>query len=130
MNSSMDEFCKKLGIWLHLSAPHTPAQNGVAEQGNRTIGQKAQAMLVQSGAPLQFWYEACWTAVFLSNRTSTSSLPANITPFKVWHYRAPSVSHLRVLGCQVFIHKQKETHEYKYFPISSDGILLGYSEDN
>lgn len=67
--------------------------------------------------------------MFLSNRTSTTSLPNNRTPFESWHYRTPSVHHLRVFGCQVFIHKRKEVRESKYLPISSEGILLGFTED-
>lgn len=38
VNSVMEQFCRDEGIWLHVTAAHTPPQNGVAERGNTTIG--------------------------------------------------------------------------------------------
>ena len=42
VNSLLGSDLKELGIELHLTAGHTPAQNGVAERGNRTISTRAR----------------------------------------------------------------------------------------
>lgn len=130
INSIMSDFCDESGISLHVTAAHTPEENGVSERGNRTVAQKARAMMIRSGVPLKFWYEACSTAVFLINRTVTSSLANNVTPFEMWNFRKPSVNHLKIFGCRAFTLIRKEVRESKYSPVSSIGILVGFTEDN
>lgn len=51
VNSTMSEYCEQSGIQLHVTAAHTPEENGVSERGNRTVAQKARAMMLQSGIP-------------------------------------------------------------------------------
>lgn len=58
INSIMSEYCEETGIQLHVTAAHTPEENGVSERGNRTVAQKPRAMMIQSGVPLRFWSEA------------------------------------------------------------------------
>jgi len=41
----MREFCVKKGISYHLTVPHTPPLNGVAERMIRTIAEKAWSMI-------------------------------------------------------------------------------------
>lgn len=130
INSAMEEFCCNLGIWLHVTAAHTPSQNGVSERGNKTISQKATAMMIQSAVPLLFWFKACSMEVFLTNQPTSTSIPKNTTPFERWHFRKPSVKHLKVFGCQSFIHVRKEVWQSKFSPISSEGVLLGFTEEN
>lgn len=130
INSIMSEFCDESGISLHVTAAHTPEENGVSERGNRTVAQKARAMMIQSGVPLRFWFEACNTAVFLMNRTITAAVSGNRTPFEVWNFRKPSIKHLKVFGCQTFTLIRKDVRESKYSPVSSEGILLGFTDDN
>lgn len=93
-----NELCEQ-GVVLHLKASHSPEENGVSERGNRTISTKARSMMFESSMPLRFWVQACKTAVFLTNRTITCALSENRTPFEAWHYREPSVNHVRVFGC-------------------------------
>lgn len=126
----MSDFCDESGIHLHVTAAYSPEENGVSERGNRTVAQKARAMMIQSGVPQLFWFEACRTAVFLINRTITAALSDNRTPFEAWNFRKPSVEHLRVFGCQSFMLIRKESRTSKYSPVSSEGILMGFMEDN
>lgn len=72
LNDKLLSEIRHLGIILHLTAPYTPAKNGVSERGNRTVNTKARSMMLEASAPHMFWYEACRTAVFL---TSVQSLP-------------------------------------------------------
>lgn len=86
INNLMMEEVRELGIEFHLTAGHTPAQNGVAERSNRTIGSKARAMMLESGLPLRFWYQACSAAVFIANRTVTKAVSDYRTLFELWHF--------------------------------------------
>lgn len=130
INSLLGPELDKLGIILHTTAGHAPQQNGVAERGNRTITTKARAMMVESGVPISFWYQAFSTAVFLTNRTITTAVSADRTPFEIWHFRKPSISHLRVFGCKAYRLIRKELRSSKFEPVSSEGILVGFDQDN
>ena len=130
VNTLMNEHLKSLGIELHLTAGHAPEQNGVAERSNRTVGSKARSMMMESGLPLRFWYQACEAAVFLSNRTITKAVPGFKTPFELWHFRKPSIDHLRVFGCKSYRIIRKELRESKYSQVSSEGVLVGFDQDN
>lgn len=113
VNNLLGGDLKDLGIDIHLTAGHTPAQNSVAKRGNHTIGTKARSMMLESGLPLKFWYQACSTAVFLTNRTVTKAVPDSVTLFEKWHFRRPSLNHLRVFGCQSFRLIKKELRDFK-----------------
>lgn len=108
LNSLLGGLLRELGITLHLTAGHTPAQNGVAERSNRTVSTKARCMMLESCVPLRFWYLACSTAVFLLNSTYTAALDGGKTPFEIWYFRKPSIKHLRIFGCQSFRLIRKE----------------------
>lgn len=130
LNNLLGEELRKLGICLHATAPHTPEQNGVSERGNRTVSAKARSMMIESSTPLKFWVQACQVAVFITNRIITAALPNNMTPFEAWHYRKPSVAHLKVFGCKAYRLIRKELRGSKFTPVSSIGVLVGYDEDN
>lgn len=108
INDLLGRELKTLGVVLHTTAGHTPQQNGVAERGNCTVITKARSMMLEANLPLHFWYLACSSAVFLINRFITASVPNNTTPFEVWFYRKPCISHLRVFGCKAYRLLRKE----------------------
>lgn len=120
----------KRGIVLHLTAAHSPEENGVSERGNRTVSTKARSMILESGMALRFWVQACKAAVFLTNRTVTTALSGNRTPFEAWHFRRPSVDNLKVFGCLSYSLIRKEPRGSKFNAVSSPGILMGFDEDN
>lgn len=124
LNDLLGEELRDLGVVLHPTAPHTPEQNRVSERGNRTVSTKARSMMMESSMPLRFWVQACKVAVFLTNRIITSALPDNMTPFKAWHYRKPTFSHLKVFGCKAYRLIRKEIRGSKFSPVSSEGILV------
>lgn len=126
----MSEYCKETGIQLHTTAPYTPEQNGVSERKNCTIITRARSMMLHSGLPEHFWFEACSTSNFIGNRVLTSALNNNLTPFEVWKTRKPNISHLRVYGCLAHRVIQKELRDSKYCPVTSSGVLIGFEEDN
>ena len=117
-------YFKEQGIQWEMSAPKAPEQNGVAERSNRTILEKARTMLIHANLSKAHWAEALNTAIYLANRTPTSSLPDHKTPYEAWHGRIPDVEHLRVFGCRAWVvdHKPKG----KMDPRGWKGTFMGY----
>ena len=80
----------------------SPEQNGVAERLNRTLMDKARAMVADTGLSKGFWAEAVNTANYLRNRSPCQSLRGHITPYEAWHGKKPDIAHLRTFSCIVY----------------------------
>ena len=121
-----EEFCKKCGIARQKTTPYTPQQNGVAEIMNRTLMEKARSMLSGTGLGQEFWAEVVETAYYLVNRSPSSALEDK-TPHEVWNGKKPSISHLRVFGCDAYVHvpKYKRTKLDNKFERC---IFIGYKD--
>jgi len=106
-SKEFEEFCKKCGISRQKTTPYTPQQNGVVEKMNKTLMERARSML--SGVELgqKFWAKAVETTCYLVNRSPSSALEDK-TPQEVWTSKKPSLSHLRVFGCDAYVHVPKE----------------------
>ena len=124
VNNDFKEFCSKKGIMFHFTVPYTPQQNGVAERMNRTITEKARAMINAADLDKQFWGEAVLTATYLINLTPTKAVASSKTPFELWHNKKPRLSHLRVFGSTIYVHLK--TRSNKFDDKSVKGILVGY----
>jgi hypothetical protein len=74
---------------------------------NKALMEKIRSML--SGAELgqEFWAEAVGTTCYLVNRSPSSALDDK-TPHEVWTEKKPSLQHLRVFGCEAYVHVPKE----------------------
>ena len=104
MASTVMEILSEKGIERHLTMPGSPQQNGKAERFNRTIMDKAMAMLHAAGLSAGFWECAVESAVHVYNRTPTRTLSWR-TPYEIWNSgQVPDVSHLRIFGCKVYMH--------------------------
>ena len=106
-SKEFEELCKKCGIAWQKTTPYTPQQNGVAEKMNKTLMERARSMLHGAGLGQEFWVEAVNTACYLVNRSPSSALEDK-TPQEVWTGKKPSLSHLRVVGCDAYVHVPKE----------------------
>uniref|UniRef100_A0AAV1UE66 Reverse transcriptase Ty1/copia-type domain-containing protein n=1 Tax=Peronospora matthiolae TaxID=2874970 RepID=A0AAV1UE66_9STRA len=73
-----------------------------------------------------FWAEAAMRAIYVKNRLP-SPKDVHKTPFEIVHNSKPSVKHMRVFGCQVYILTPKEKW-LKWDPKARTGIFLGYEE--
>eukprot|EP00253_Pinus_taeda_P018317 PITA_18317 len=125
-SKEFEEFCKKSGIARHRTTPYTPQKNGVEERMNKTLMERARSML--SGAKLgqEFWVEAMETTCYLVNRSPSSALEYK-TPQEVWTGNKPSLSHLRVFGCDAYVHVPKEKRT-KLDTKSKKCIFIGYKD--
>ncbi|XP_011859670.1 PREDICTED: uncharacterized protein LOC105557114 [Vollenhovia emeryi] len=107
INKKFQEITEKYGIVHQTSVPYSPQQNGLAERANRTIVEKARAMLLDAGLSKTYWAEATSTAVYLINRSPTKAITRK-TPEDVWTRRKPDLRHLRLFGSPVLAHIPKE----------------------
>lgn len=124
-NELFERFCRKKGIQMECTVPYTPEQNGISERMNRTLVEKARAMLFDSRVDKKFWCEAVETAAYLVNRSPASALQDGKTPSELWDNRRPDVSGLRVWGSPAYCHVPKE-HRKKLDSKTWKGIFLGY----
>ena len=84
-------------------------------------------MLIDQKVPHAFWAEALATSVYLKNRSPTSFLDRQ-TPFEAWKGKKPDVSHLRVFGCDAYVHVSKDERR-KLDPKVKKFMFLGYGEE-
>ena len=100
-STDFTQFCHDKGILHHLSCPHTPQQNGVAERKHRHLIQCALALLSESHLPMSYWSYAVSTATHLINRLPTPILHHK-TPYDILFHTAPDLTYLKSFGSQCF----------------------------
>ena len=120
------KYLKEHGIVHETTVPYSPDQNGVSERANRTIMDRARAILAQTGLPKILWMEIAAAIVYLKNRSPTRSLKGK-TPYEAWFGRKPDLSHLRILGTPTYIHIPEEKR-VKLDTHSHMGQLIGYGD--
>ena len=125
MAATVTDILNEKGIERHLTMPGSPQQNGKAERFNRTVMDKAMAMLHAAGLSSGFWEHAVLAAVHVYNRSPTRTL-SWCTPFEIWNSgQIPDVSHLRVFGCLGYMHVPGDKRR-KLDAKASEVVLVGY----
>ena len=125
-SNAFNEFCSDVGICRQLTVPYNPQQNGVAERKNRILCEAAKSMLHDRDISAYLWAEATSTAVYIQNRSPHAVLDEK-TPKEVFTGEKPDISHLRIFGCPVYIHIQKEKR-INMEHSRNNGTFVGYSE--
>ena len=74
---------------------------------NMSLMEKVKSMLSGVGLGQELWAVVVDIAYYLKNRSPTST-PVDKTPHEVWSSKKPSIVHLRVFGCDAFMHAPKE----------------------
>ena len=126
ISSEFKDFCSVEGIRREFIAPHNPQQNRVAKRKNRTIVGAARAMLHDQGIPLHLWAEACNTTVYVQNHCPHRILGMS-TPKEAYSGKTPDLSHLRILGANIYMHVTKDARK-KLEPTVEVGIFVGYTD--
>ena len=128
---------KEHGTLTEITTPYTPEQNGVAKRTNRTVFSKVRSAIEGSDLPLELWPEILLGAVYVTNRTATSSLE-KMTLAEAFKRQvqlglldtdySPDISHLRVLGCKVYVNipKERRVKSAKLAPHAEEGYLVGF----
>jgi hypothetical protein len=124
--NEFEGFCKKCSIERKNNTPYTPQQNEVAERMNKTLMEKTRCMLSGAGLGQEFWVEAVGIACYLINRSPSSTLDEK-TPHEVWNGKKPSLTHLRVFGCDAYVHIPKE-NKSKLDKKDEKCIFIGYKD--
>jgi hypothetical protein len=101
------QLCKQCDIACQNTTPYTPQKNGVVERMNKTLIDNARTILSGAGLAQEFWVEAVDTAKYLVNM-SPSWMFVDTTSHEVWFGKKPSLLHLKVFGCDAFVHVPKE----------------------
>ena len=83
-----------------------PQHNGFSERMNRTLMEKDRSMLSDACLSQYYWAKVVDKTCYLVNRSSTLAL-VNKTSYEAWTGKRPSHSHLRVFGCDSFVHIPK-----------------------
>lgn len=131
LSKNLKDFCRHKGIHIEYTVPYSPEQNGVAERMNRTLLDKARSMIHGQGLAKYLWGEAVLTAVYLTNRSPTSSLKnemKNLTPAEMWYRKKPDISKLRIFGAIAHVHVPKEKRG-KLDSKSMKTIMVGYGNN-
>uniref|UniRef100_A0AAG5D8R7 Endonuclease n=1 Tax=Anopheles atroparvus TaxID=41427 RepID=A0AAG5D8R7_ANOAO len=118
------DFYKREGIQAQFTAGYSPQQNGVAERKNRSLVEMARCLLSDANMHQRYWAEALNTAVYLQNILPTKA--AKLSPFEPWHKVKPDVKHLRVFGCNAWVHVPKEKRK-KLSDTAKQLTFVGYS---
>ena len=68
LNAQLEAFCKEKGVKHETTASYTPEQSGAADGFNRTLLERARAMLFDAQQLKDVWAEAAVTATYIKNR--------------------------------------------------------------
>jgi len=121
---------KKQGIRHSLTAPYSPAMNGIAERANRTITDTARGLLIESGLPDFFWPDAVRHACVTKNRVLTHVGDDKWVPYVEWLGRKPKVDMLRVFGCMCMALVPKQLRDRKLGAKAVWAVHLGMAQQS
>jgi hypothetical protein len=93
---------------------------------NRTLMEKARSMLSGVGLEHDIWAKVVSTTCYLVNRSPSSTLD-DTTPHNVWSGKKHSLQHLRVFGCDAYVHVPKENRS-KLDNKAEKCIFIGYKD--
>jgi hypothetical protein len=124
LSHELSSHLKSCGIVPQLTPPGTPQRNGVSERCNRTLLDMVRSMMSQSVLPLSFWGYALEIATFTLNRVPSNSVIK--TPYEMWTGKTPSLSFLKIWGCEVYV---KKLQSDKLTPKSDKCIFVGYTKE-
>jgi hypothetical protein len=93
---------------------------------NMTLMEKSRSMLSGVRLGQELWAEAVGIACYLVNQSPSSTLDDK-TPHEVWTGKKPSLTHLRVFGCDAYVHVPKE-NKSKLDKKDEKCIFIGYKD--
>eukprot|EP00253_Pinus_taeda_P012296 PITA_12296 len=90
--------------------------------------ERARSLLSGAGLGQEFWAKLVETTCYLVNRSPSSALEDK-TPQEVWTSKKPSLSHLRVFGCDAYVHGSTRRKEPSWTSKSEKCIFIGEVKD-
>ena len=95
------------GIEAQMSMPDSLQQNGRGERFQQTIVNGAEAMWHHAGLSNGFWIYAVKAKLHTYHVTPIKRADYK-TPTELWSSTKLNISHLRVFGCQAWVHILKK----------------------
>lgn len=123
VNSNLQNWCKEKGVILDYTVPYSPQLNGKAERLNRTLMDRARALIFDTKENKTMWGEAIRVAAYLTNRSPSDTI--DVTPVEKWTLRKPNLSNLQVFGCNAYAKVLGQTK--KLDERSRKYIFVGYA---
>jgi hypothetical protein len=118
---------KREGATYSWNPVETPELNATTERRFRTLSERALSMLLRSGLPVDFWWDAYETSNFITNRLPTKTAFGYQTPFEGIFGEIPDLSLLRVWGCKTYLKIPKNYLRKDWREKCTSGYLMGYS---
>jgi len=132
-NQRFKDFLSKEGILLTTTVADTSEHNGIVENMNQRLETNARCLIHQSKGPPELWGYAILHCILLHNistlRVIDMELPIErfySKPFR--DISALSPDHLRIFGCDVFVHIP-QSDRGKFDLRASRGVYIGYSAE-
>ena len=94
---------------------------------SRKLMETIRSMLADCELPNRFWVDALSTATYLHNRSPTNAVQDK-TPYEAWTGNKPIVSHLRIFGCDAYIHVPRDERS-KLDSKTRRSISFGYGQE-
>ena len=120
---------KREGASYSWNPVETPELNATTERRFRTISERALSMLLRSGLPVDFWWDAYEASNYLTNRLPTKTALGYQTPFEGIYGEIPDLSVLRVWGCKTYLKIPKNYLRKDWREKCTSGYLMGYSTE-
>lgn len=129
----LGELAADLGQIIETTTPYFPEQDGRAERSIGIIISRVRTVSIEKNIPKFLWPELVRSQLHIANRTATSVLNGE-TPIQAFNRHFTGVdensglSHLRVLGCKVYVRipVEKRVLSQKLDKRAEIGILVGY----
>ena len=127
VNKRLQQYLSSKGVVHQTTVAGNPEQNGRAERLNRTLMERARAMLMDAGLGKELWAEAVNTANYLRIRSPVAG--QDKTPWEIMFGEKPNVERLRVFGATAYTHVPKGKRD-KLDSRTIKGVMVGYGENS
>ena len=112
-----------IGIGVQYSIAHVHIQNGLAKSFIKRLQLIARPLLLKTNLPLSAWGHAIIHATNLIHLRPTTN--QDLFPLQLVLGYQPTISHLRVFGCAVYV-PFAPTNRTKLGPPHRLGIYVGF----
>ncbi|GJY42003.1 disease resistance CC-NBS-LRR class family protein [Tanacetum coccineum] len=123
-SQSFNDFCMSIGITVEHPVAHVHTQNGLAESLIKRLQLIARPLLMKSKLPSSAWGHAILHAAALIRLRPSAS--HKYSPLQLVSGREPSLSHLKVFGCGVYV-PISPPQRTKMGPQRRLGIYVGFN---
>ena len=96
------QILKREGATYSWNPAETPEMNATTERKFRTLGERTLCMILRSGLPVDFWWDAYEASNYITNRLPTKTSCGYQTPYEGVFGEIPDLSLLRVWGCKAY----------------------------